>query len=186
MVAGTDPGTLGLLRLHERMEREGAVLWVPGWSSSPNRELHLVAVTYSDDDFVHEGAGLVVHAFLGYVHDADSGDTWTGSPVLRECERLWRGRLPLVLDLDETLGSIPNDSFSVPPDITSMEAVKKAEYVNGNGDSISADHAKDAYKWLCSEHPRHGGYSHEYNQWCAHTSLQRMCVLTPARWRARN
>ncbi|KAL3912448.1 MAG: hypothetical protein SGPRY_008336, partial [Prymnesium sp.] len=36
---------------------------------------------------------------------------WTGSPVLRECHRLWRKKTPLVLDLDETLGCSPSDCF---------------------------------------------------------------------------
>jgi len=104
-----------LRNLHERMVKEQSVLWIPKYGN--DNELHLLAVSvYSDERWCEEDNPIETPMFLGFTGKRNSpepGKRWTGSPVLRECHRLWRDKTPLVLDLDETLGCCPIDCFGL-------------------------------------------------------------------------
>ena len=108
------------MELHKRMQGDGSIIWIPEYGTeSEKKEVHLVAVSYIDKDEKWEAASEPFAVFLAYVSPQNRGrsdnqsDPKTRSPVLCELRRLWENKPPLVLDIDETLGCSPRDSFAV-------------------------------------------------------------------------
>ena len=87
-------------------------------------ELHLVAVNHreTDEKWFQDGQPTDFPIFLAYLakHEQSTGpnkgEQWTSSPVLSECWRLWQRKTPLVMDLDYTLGCLPEDHFKIDDD----------------------------------------------------------------------
>ena len=67
--------------------------------SAEEKTLHLVAARALDEG----AADGTVRLFLGFVAPT--------SALEEECERLWQHKIPLILDLDQTLGGVADEEF---------------------------------------------------------------------------
>ena len=153
---------VSLVELHDKMKRVGSTLWVPEYDTKLGRELHLVAVTYQDGSHF----GVDVRVFLAYTRQLEKRDAksplWASSPVLRECERLWRGRTPLVLDLDGTLGCRPANWFPINENLRDDASFMQSY---NNGSCVTSENALQAFQELARKYPDDRKYAMEVDDW---------------------